>query len=774
MEKLNSREYSLMDFYNLVEKQEIGIGIPHFQRGLVWNDELKANLIESLLLGIPIGTFMLWESTNSQEDGIYMCGSDNYQYLIIDGQQRLRTLIDFREKTNKDILDSETELQEETWYINLRLLEEDGAGFVVFKKKRPNTKDKEYLLPINCFSAKNEVCSNNYKVLIKRFDDLIAVIHKKSLDFIDPRAFLKQVINIKILENYNLQKVIHTYIKINSSGKPVKNEEKAYAKFMKLGKNFDNNFNLKELYKIVSADANLNEARRSQLERKPENQFGFDVFIKILLQNFYYHFGFNAKKDKGFEFGRIDDILNYSNVLKNKDDLSTNNKINNIFDHTKQIISFLASHELGIIRNQLKFDDLRFFPDNGFKCIQPLIQLMILFPKSINDDCRGVYSQLALLLLLKDLPYLENRNKKESIVGLISKLNEINHFDKAVALLLDAIRIESSELKGKLSFVDTINNHYIDLLYGLERNLGGRDISILNINKIRRDDFIAFYNKSYKTQISETSQMPPIGAKISPTRQHIIPAIKLTKDRNGRGLLHNIGNITFISDALNTFKGLGQQYMDLGLEKENFQGHCFNDDFEAKYGEYRIHLNSLKGVRPNFNDKAEINKLNHYLILRQNIIANEFLNWADVFRSSPVFQFDKNIRNFQLMDQLFNNYRQYNPKYKGGWFVMKLRDRFKMRVVQNSQEENDVSVYIQADNNDLRTIYRRIKLGRDGKSKNILNVIVNEHKHQFRIPKRIPPRMAKDFSFSQTSREVSFDEYCKLINDIIKILQEVE
>lgn len=55
---------------------------PEFQRGLVWNARQKSELIESILMGIPLPLFYVKEN----EDGVY---------IIVDGKQRLSTMFDF-------------------------------------------------------------------------------------------------------------------------------------------------------------------------------------------------------------------------------------------------------------------------------------------------------------------------------------------------------------------------------------------------------------------------------------------------------------------------------------------------------------------------------------------------------------------------------------------------------------------------------------------------------------------------------------------------------
>jgi len=65
----------------LVKRIDAGsIYIPKFQRGYVWNIHRASRFIESLLLGLPVPAIFLSREQESNK------------MLVIDGQQRLRTL----------------------------------------------------------------------------------------------------------------------------------------------------------------------------------------------------------------------------------------------------------------------------------------------------------------------------------------------------------------------------------------------------------------------------------------------------------------------------------------------------------------------------------------------------------------------------------------------------------------------------------------------------------------------------------------------------------
>ena len=55
------------------------IVIPDFQRGFVWNRQKSSRFIESLLLGLPV-------------PGIFLSLEESQQHIVVDGQQRLKSL----------------------------------------------------------------------------------------------------------------------------------------------------------------------------------------------------------------------------------------------------------------------------------------------------------------------------------------------------------------------------------------------------------------------------------------------------------------------------------------------------------------------------------------------------------------------------------------------------------------------------------------------------------------------------------------------------------
>jgi hypothetical protein len=99
--------------------------IPNFQRPLVWTQEQKIKLIESIWLGIPIGTYTINEAYQTP-----------YDMIIIDGQQRINAIKEYISDTFKvyDMFYSELRDSYKKRFIN-----------AIFPRYTTQSDDIEYL-----------------------------------------------------------------------------------------------------------------------------------------------------------------------------------------------------------------------------------------------------------------------------------------------------------------------------------------------------------------------------------------------------------------------------------------------------------------------------------------------------------------------------------------------------------------------------------------------------------------------------------------------------
>ena len=93
--KPESKQYK-----DLIRELEKGvIQIPQFQRDFVWSLEKTTGLLDSILRGYPIGTFILWKTTN-RLNSVKSIGdkklpnapTDKSIEYVLDGQQRIASL----------------------------------------------------------------------------------------------------------------------------------------------------------------------------------------------------------------------------------------------------------------------------------------------------------------------------------------------------------------------------------------------------------------------------------------------------------------------------------------------------------------------------------------------------------------------------------------------------------------------------------------------------------------------------------------------------------
>ncbi|MBC8432682.1 MAG: DUF262 domain-containing protein [Desulfobacterales bacterium] len=97
---MNLPEPQSLTFSSLMSDIEKGnIKIPQFQRDFVWNKDKSAKLLDSIVKGYPIGTFILWK-TKEELRALRNLGGLNlpktpkgdFIHYVLDGQQRLTTL----------------------------------------------------------------------------------------------------------------------------------------------------------------------------------------------------------------------------------------------------------------------------------------------------------------------------------------------------------------------------------------------------------------------------------------------------------------------------------------------------------------------------------------------------------------------------------------------------------------------------------------------------------------------------------------------------------
>ena len=81
------KEYTATEIHKDQESNKLVV--PRYQRGVVWKDSQKADLIDSIKKGLPFGSILLYKDDNKNN------------YRIIDGLQRSNTIYEFIENPSK-------------------------------------------------------------------------------------------------------------------------------------------------------------------------------------------------------------------------------------------------------------------------------------------------------------------------------------------------------------------------------------------------------------------------------------------------------------------------------------------------------------------------------------------------------------------------------------------------------------------------------------------------------------------------------------------------
>ena len=190
------------------------IKVPKFQRDFVWDLKATAKLLDSILKGYPIGTFILWETDQRINDIKNIGGFDlpetpigrNVQY-VLDGQQRITSLFaaylgaQIRKPTEKKVTNYKDIV------VNLEEnLEENEKDIVTVKD------EAKVFLPLH------DVLNFNHKMGKKLESD---GFEEWQIDKIDEysNAFSTYAFSTVTLRQNDIESAIEVFTRINTGGK---------------------------------------------------------------------------------------------------------------------------------------------------------------------------------------------------------------------------------------------------------------------------------------------------------------------------------------------------------------------------------------------------------------------------------------------------------------------------------------------------------------------------------------------------------------------------
>ena len=204
------------------------IKLPMFQREFVWDKEQSSKLIDSILKGFPIGTFIFWKTKEElrsyKEVGNHKLPTTpkgDYVQYILDGQQRITSLYAIRKGIR--ITKDGKELDYKDIFINLQHSPENDEQIVVTEKQD----GKQY---VSVYDVLNKPLGTFYKTLGHEQAERIET-YKGRLTNYDFSSIT--------IKDYPIEVACEVFSRINTGGKVLTVFEIMVAKTYDEAKKFD-------------------------------------------------------------------------------------------------------------------------------------------------------------------------------------------------------------------------------------------------------------------------------------------------------------------------------------------------------------------------------------------------------------------------------------------------------------------------------------------------------------------------------------------------------
>lgn len=229
--------------------------IPMFQRDFVWDDEHTADLIDSIVKGYPIGTFILWKT----HDGIrYMKNIGNANlpdipkgmaaFYVLDGQQRITSLYAVR----KGVAFTKDGAEKDYKSISIDLsANPDGDDQIVVVSPPENGPS----IPVHkLLTGSITELSTNYADHLEKVD-----IYRSRLTGYD--------FSVIILEDYPIDVACEVFTRINTGGTPLTLFEIMVARTYSEERDFDLS---REYLRLITSDQNGKNLSDAGFETVPD------------------------------------------------------------------------------------------------------------------------------------------------------------------------------------------------------------------------------------------------------------------------------------------------------------------------------------------------------------------------------------------------------------------------------------------------------------------------------------------------------------------------
>ncbi len=642
---------------DLINNQYKFLGIPHFQRGLVWGKDSVARLLESLFYGTPCGTLILWKPLRPESEGTILPGAERIKYLVIDGQQRIRSIHDALADLKSESADVNEDTESEgdsddggendmeaIWCLNLTRIPELATLLVdalqvyplFMKVKDPrapgNRRFRFNLIPLHIMLKEKDY--DSVRGMLKPTphatdEDVINKITSIGL-FESVRQILSREFPVIIREEDHegkngLKELVEIYNRINSGGVRVESEERAFATLVSMRPEVNKWLQdfFVEFHPQKNAMKELGDHKFSHdeiLQRTKEKNFGFKLFMRTFVQTCNFHFD-QTLGSSSFLFDTLSSPFIRKQLMSSDNEV----KFQELFDYSHSALKYVRD----VLCDHLYCDSFQFLPET--LSLIPVFQILLKYPpRTIDEEKYRPLIRYSILTLM-----LSNYSQRD-LLDLVARIRKTNNLEEC-SKIIQNISIPDLRLRKVLKYSNSLQDRYVLLLYWLERKYGAQDFSYKNLK---------FGCPTEIEKLTGKREEVPVEIKFKPEKQHIVPYSILGKIYALKGRtrisshpVNNIGNITYISHALNSFEeGLGSNPIELHYDGDlNLKSHfLLGMDEEIDSAATPRLYKEIVNANSHDNDKKK--KYETFYRLRINLIAQGFQGWLnELGKGLPIF-----------------------------------------------------------------------------------------------------------------------------------------
>lgn len=510
------------------------LGLPHFQRGAVWNDTDMGRLLESLYLDTPCGTVILWRPLANIDDKgvpfpVEMATPCRPEFLVIDGQQRLTALWRaFRADTDRSLWPTEEGDEDDSpaikhpprWFLNLTRLGLVPAGVA-------STHDQRAPLFVR-------TCRRSAALIDLRQPQRPAYLGDDDWQRVlaNLQAMTERRLYVVLKEEspgqFTESDIVSLYNRINSSGRAVREHERAYAEMVAIHEQASDW--LRDVYHQAFPRSDGAHAR-SWLAPQRERNFGMELFVRAFVLAASHH-----ADEPTLDLSKISEHTDLGRLLR---DPSRRADVQALFDETRTALGLI----IGVIRDTtrgLACDDARFAPP--VDAVRVVLHLLLKYPQC-DQRVPGIVAGLLLRLSLRPLPF--------DVGPVLKAIHRSHGLGEALeGIAGEALRFEVA--------AGTDHRLQVDLTTPQEEQLAALLESAQSVQAAATSVLYWLQRRNHTCDLFDFAMGMPLSAAMHPQADHTIPFRVLAEPfgLHGRGRpqsheVHRLGNLTWLSEKSN-------------------------------------------------------------------------------------------------------------------------------------------------------------------------------------------------------------------------------